>query len=79
VAIDDETILNELRNVATAEGAFVCPEGAVVFAAARKLRESGWIREGEWVVVLNTGTGIKYPNTLEVEVPILQVDEKIIL
>lgn len=79
VAIDDETILNELRNVATAEGTFVCPEGAAAFAAARKLRENGWIAEDERVVVLNTGAGIKYPNTLEVKVPILQVGEKIIL
>jgi threonine synthase len=77
VAVDDETILGELKAVAAAEGAFVCPEGAAAFAAARKLRESGWIRENEKVVVLNTGAGIKYPNTLRVEAPVLDAGGKI--
>jgi len=29
-----------------------------------QLRESGWIRAGEQVVALNTGTGLKYPETV---------------
>ncbi|MEU8365103.1 hypothetical protein AB0C27_54725 [Nonomuraea sp. NPDC048882] len=39
----DAELLAELRQVAALEGAFVCPEGAAAFAAARKLRASGWI------------------------------------
>lgn len=77
VAVDDETILEELKAVAGKEGAFVCPEGAAAFAAARKLRKSGWIRDDEKVVVLNTGAGIKYPNTVEVDVPVLEKGEKL--
>ncbi|AGT32082.1 threonine synthase [Geobacillus genomosp. 3] len=64
VAIGDEEILAEQRTVAELEGAFICPEGAAAFAAARKLRESGWIRGGETVVVLNTGTGLKYADLI---------------
>ena len=64
VAIDDEEILRVQRRVAETEGAFVCPEGAACFAAAGRLRESGWIAAGEQVVVLNTGTGLKYPETV---------------
>ena len=78
IAIDDETLLEELKLVASSEGAFVCPEGAAAFAAARKLRQDGWIKENEEVVVLNTGAGIKYPDTIQVEAPVLQKDEKII-
>lgn len=78
IAIDDETLLAELKLVASSEGAFVCPEGAAAFAAARKLRMDGWIKENDQVVVLNTGAGIKYPDTIEVDAPILQKDEKII-
>lgn len=77
IAVDDKTTLRELQDVATAEGAFVCPEGAAAFVGARKLRESGWISEQERVVVLNTGAGIKYPNTIDVDAPTLQTDEKI--
>lgn len=64
IAIDDEEILRVQRLVATTEGAFVCPEGAACFAAAGRLRETGWIAAGEEVVVLNTGTGLKYPETV---------------
>ena len=31
------------RRLAAAEGAWICPEGAACMAAARELRESGWI------------------------------------
>ncbi|WP_339158706.1 threonine synthase [Paenibacillus sp. FSL W8-0186] len=72
VAIDDDTLLKELGTIASLEGAFVCPEGAATFAAARQLREGGWIKEGETVIALNTGSGIKYPKTVNVQVPVLE-------
>ncbi|MFC0530623.1 hypothetical protein [Phytohabitans kaempferiae] len=34
-------------------------------AAARALRASGWLGEDEEAVVLNTGTGLKYPDNVE--------------
>lgn len=77
IAIDDETLLKEQANIAAREGAFVCPEGAAAFAAARQLKESGWIQEGERVVVLNTGAGIKYPDTVHIDAPILQPGENL--
>jgi threonine synthase len=52
----------------------VCPEGAACFVAARQLRASGWIGDGDEVVVLNTGTGLKYPETVAVDVPVLARD-----
>ena len=77
VAVDDETILEELAALAAAEGVWVCPEGAACFAAARRLRESGWIAEHERVVVLNTGTGLIYPETVAADVPVLERDGRI--
>ncbi|WP_084550982.1 threonine synthase [Actinomadura rifamycini] len=71
VAVSDGELLAELRRVAELEGVFVCPEGAAAFAAARRLRERGWIGADERVVVLNTGAGIKYPGTVEVDAPVL--------
>ncbi|MET9274430.1 threonine synthase [Kribbella sp. NPDC003557] len=65
VAVDDEDILAEQHKVAQLEGAFTCPEGAANFAAIRALRESGWIRGDEQVVALNTGAGLKYPETVQ--------------
>jgi threonine synthase len=77
VAVDDDEILAELRSLAAAEGAWICPEGAACLAAARQLRESGWLDEDEQVVVLNTGTGLKYPETVDVEVPVLPRDGRV--
>lgn len=66
IAVDDRAIKAEIRQLASLEGSFVCPEGAAAFAAARQLRESGWIKGGEQVVVLNTGAGTKYPDAITV-------------
>ena len=77
VAVSDERLLAEVAALATSEGAWICPEGAACMAAARELRESGWIGEGERVVVLNTGTGLKYPDTVSVDVPTLARDGRV--
>ncbi|MBB3104778.1 threonine synthase [Azomonas macrocytogenes] len=77
LAIEDAELLKEQRRVAELEGAFVCPEGAAVFAAARRLRENGWIKDNERVVALNTGAGIKYPDTLTADAPLLQPGERL--
>lgn len=75
VAVSDAEMSAEQARIARLEGAFICPEGAAAFAAARKLAASGWIAAGEKVVVLNTGAGIKYPDTVQVNPPLLQIGE----
>ncbi|HWR06884.1 threonine synthase [Sporomusa sp.] len=77
IAVTDEDILNDQAELASVEGTFVCPEGAANYTAAKKLRESGWIKPNEKVVMLNTGTGLKYPDTVRVNVPVLQPEEDI--
>jgi threonine synthase len=67
VAVDDQDILSELRTMARLEGLIPCPEGAATVAAARGLRESGWIDAGEEVVLLNTGAAVIYPESLPVD------------
>ena len=77
IAITDEDLLAEQAKLATLEGAFICPEGAACFAALGQLRESGWLTGAENVVVLNTGTGVKYPETVRVDAPLLAKDGRI--
>ena len=77
VAVTDEDLLAETRVLASAEGTWVCPEGAACFVAARQLREGGWIGEAERVIVLNTGVGLKYPQTVPAEVPVLARDGRV--
>ena len=77
VAVSDREILRSQRMLGEKEGCFVCPEGAATLAAAEKLRLGGWIRESENVVLLNTGTGTLYPETMDADSPVLQPDEDI--
>jgi len=49
-----------MREVASREGIFACPEGAAAFAATRRLVEEGLVDRDETVVVFNTGSGLKY-------------------
>jgi threonine synthase len=74
VAVDDATILDEQARCARLEGAFICPEGAAALAAIRTLRADGWLGRDEVVVVLNTGAGVKYPETVPLDAPVLEPD-----
>jgi threonine synthase len=77
VAVDDAQILAELAALASSEGTWICPEGAACLAAVRRLREAGWIEAGERVVVLNTGSGLKYPFTVTADVAVLPRDGRV--
>lgn len=77
VAVNDHQILEAQASLARLEGAFICPEGAACFAAAEQLSQSGWIDPSDEVVIFNTGTGIKYPDTVQVDVPVLNIGDSI--
>jgi threonine synthase len=64
IAIDDEAALRAQRQCARTQGLFVCPETGVALAAVAQLRESGWIDSRETVMVISTGNGIKYPDSV---------------
>ncbi len=65
VAVSDDDIAAHMRLAGEREGMLVCPEGAAALAAAARLRREGWIRDGERVVVFNTGSGLKYAESLQ--------------
>lgn len=77
VAVSDEETLAAESLLATVEGAFVCPEGAACMAATQRLLNEGWIKPDERVVVLNTGCGIKYPEIVSSDPPILQPGDRL--
>ena len=71
VAVTDEALLADQREVARREGSFICPEGAACVTAVRQLRESGWLSDSDEVVILNTGAGLIYPDTVPASAPVL--------
>ncbi len=69
IAVDDAELLAAQAACAGTEGVLMCPEGAATLAAVARLRESGWLDGSEEVVVLNTGSDLKYPHTAAYEEP----------
>lgn len=77
VAVNDADLLADQTSIAALEGILVCPEGAATVTALRTLLDSEWIAPTETVVLLNTGTGLIYPETVTADVPILGPNEDI--
>ena len=59
VAVEDAEILDAMRRLARRGGVFAEPAGAAGFAGFRALESVGAFAEGESVVVLVTGNGLK--------------------
>ncbi len=74
IAVTDDELLADLHRTARLEGIFLCPEGAATVAAARALVASGWLTADDEVVLLNTGAGIIYPDTVQAEAPVIARD-----
>jgi threonine synthase len=60
VSVSDKAILSAQHQLANTEGIFAAPEGAATLAGLLKLKESGWVKPDERIVLFNTGTGLKY-------------------
>ncbi len=78
IAVDDADLLAEQAACAATEGVLMCPEGAATLAAVSRLRKSGWLDGSEEVVVLNTGSDLKYPHAATYAEPPLLTKEAVL-
>ena len=60
VAVPEHEIAPAAQRISAKTGIDLCPEGGAAWAAFERLRASGFIEDGERVVIFNTGTGLKY-------------------
>jgi threonine synthase len=60
VAVTDDEMIACVREIGSAEGLFVAPEGAATYAALKHLLAAGKIAPAESIVLFNTGAGLKY-------------------
>jgi threonine synthase len=67
ISVSDDEITDAVHRWAQVEGIFAAPEGAAALAAYRKLRGNGFFSTDDRVVLFNTGTGLKYLDTIEDE------------
>jgi threonine synthase len=75
VAVTDEEMLAAQREMAEAQGVLPCPEGGATWAALKKLVAEGTVRPSDTIVLFNTGSGLKYPECLPREAPVLDPDD----
>ncbi len=60
VAVDEESIAKARMQAASKEGMWIAPEAAAAVAALRNLVDKGIVKQRENVVILVTGSGLKY-------------------
>ena len=64
LTVSDDEMMASLREVAGLEGMFMSPEGAATAAALPKLLADGSVSPDERILLLNTGSGLKYLDLL---------------
>jgi threonine synthase len=69
LTVTDAEILKAVQDLGAREGVFAAPEGAATWAAAKRLLTDGALSPDERIVLMNTGTGLKYPELVETSFP----------
>ncbi|HVP59354.1 MAG TPA: threonine synthase [Myxococcaceae bacterium] len=71
LTVTDDEALDGMREIASSEGVFAAPEGGAVWAGIKKLVASGAIDREEQIVLMNTGTGLKYGELVSFDFPVV--------
>jgi threonine synthase len=66
LSISDGEMDDAIKEIARNEGMLMSPEGASLWQAFKKLQSSGWITKGETILLVNTGSGYKYLENIQI-------------
>jgi threonine synthase len=66
LTIGDNEMSDAIKEIARNEGMLIAPEGAALWQAYKKLKASQWIQPGEQVLMINTGSGYKYLENIDI-------------
>ena len=69
IAVTDSELIEGARELARTEGIFAAPESGACVSALRNLLARGDVKPEEKVLLFNTGSGIKYLDAFEKNVP----------
>jgi threonine synthase len=64
LTVTDEDMVDSVRDMSVYEGIFPAPEGGATLSALRLLLDSGEVNRDDRVVLLNTGSALKYLDVL---------------
>jgi threonine synthase len=71
LTVTDAEITQAMKEMGAQEGVFAAPEGAATWAAAKRLLVDKVIHPEERIVLMNTGTGLKYPEQVSANFPVV--------
>jgi threonine synthase len=66
LTISDEEMSAGLKEIAKYEGMLIAPEGAALWQAYKKMKAAQWIKPEEKVLLINTGSGYKYLENIDI-------------
>ncbi|MCH9633797.1 MAG: Threonine synthase [Chlamydiae bacterium] len=76
LSVSDEEMLEGVRRIGHKEGLFLCPEAGACIAALQTLKERQLIEPHEKIVILGSGSGLKYQDVfVQNELTVLDVSE----
>ncbi len=64
LTVADREMAGCVGEIASTEGIFACPEGAATLAGLKKLLKAGSVSPTDTVLLINTGSGLKYLDVL---------------
>ncbi len=64
LTVTDDEMIAAVREMADLSGVFAAPEGGATLAGLKKLSEQGLVQSDERIVLLNTGSALKYMDVL---------------
>lgn len=71
LTVSDAELMDGVGLAAKHEGLFVSPEAGAAYTAAKRLRESGFLDQGDEVVIFSTGSGMKHTDLITPNLPVL--------
>jgi len=75
ISVTDGEMMQAQREMAETQGILPCPEGGATWAALKHLMAQGQVKPHDTVVLFNTGSGLKYPECLPREAPVLDPND----
>ncbi len=66
IAVSDHSMVDAMYEIAASEGIIACPEGAATLVGLKRLLGDGFLGPDETIVLLNTGSGYKYLDLIQV-------------
>jgi threonine synthase len=75
LTVKDVEMAEGMNILAQREGLFASPEVGAVVMAARKLRESGFLKPDDETVLFSTGSGLMHTDIVRWDFPVLEKDD----